>query len=214
MAGGDGSLGAVAQVAVERSRGFVCVPFGTRNHFARDVGLNRDDPLSALAGFTGTERLVDVGFVGDRMFLNNVSLGLYAKLVERREHHRRRGAMLARARALSLFLHESRLTELSVDGAAMSIRVMLIANNAYDLDVLSLGERTRLDAGTLHLYAAKGILPTNWETLSPRTAATIDSSSTVLEAAIDGEPVTLRPPFRMRVEPKALRVLLPASLDA
>ena len=49
MAGGDGSLGAVAQVAIERELPFVCVPFGTRNHFARDLGLDRNDPIAALA---------------------------------------------------------------------------------------------------------------------------------------------------------------------
>ena len=80
MAGGDGSLAAVAEVAIEQDVPFVCIPFGTRNHFARDLGLDRDDPLAALAAFDGgVERRVDVGRVGDRLFLNNVSLGLYAR---------------------------------------------------------------------------------------------------------------------------------------
>src|SRR5204862_350910 len=91
MAGGDGSLAAVAGVAMERGLPFVCVPFGTRNHFARDVGLDRDDPLAALAGFDDrVERAIDVGRANERLFLNNVSLGVYARLVHRREHHRRR----------------------------------------------------------------------------------------------------------------------------
>src|SRR5919199_978591 len=90
VAGGDGSLAPVAAVALERDLPFVCVPYGTRNHFARDVGLDRDDPLAALAAFEGVERRVDVGRVGERLFLNNVSLGLYAQLVHRRERHRRR----------------------------------------------------------------------------------------------------------------------------
>src|SRR3712207_491895 len=64
MAGGDGSLGAVASAALERDLPFVCVPFGTRNHFARDIGLDRDDPIAALAAFAGEERRVDVGCVG------------------------------------------------------------------------------------------------------------------------------------------------------
>ena len=101
MAGGDGSLAAVAAVALDTDAAFVCVPFGTRNHFARDVGLDRNDPLAALAAFgDGVERRVDVGRVNDRLFLNNVSLGVYAGLVHRREHHRRRGEALARARGL------------------------------------------------------------------------------------------------------------------
>ena len=91
MAGGDGSLAAVAAVAIEQDVPFVCIPFGTRNHFARDLGLDRDDPIGALAAFgDGVERRVDVARAGDRLFLNNVSLGIYARLVHRREHHRRR----------------------------------------------------------------------------------------------------------------------------
>lgn len=99
-AGGDGSLAPIADVAIERGLPFVCVPAGTRNHFARDAGLNRDDPLAALAAFRGIERPVDVGWVDDRLFLNNVSLGFYADLIDRRERHRRRSESLARLKAL------------------------------------------------------------------------------------------------------------------
>ena len=65
MAGGDGSLAAVADVAIEQDIPFVCIPFGTRNHFARDIGLDRDDPIGALAAFDGEERRIDVGRVGE-----------------------------------------------------------------------------------------------------------------------------------------------------
>ena len=99
MAGGDGSLGAVAAVAVERDLPFVPIPFGTRNHFARDPALDANDPIAALVAFDGQELRVDVGRAGDRLFLNNVSLGLYAELVHRRERHRRRRDALARLRA-------------------------------------------------------------------------------------------------------------------
>src|ERR1700704_727018 len=82
MAGGDGSLAPVAQVALDTGARFVCVPLGTRNHFARDLGLDRNDPLAALGAFTGgTERRIDVGRVADRLFVNNVSFGVYAGLV-------------------------------------------------------------------------------------------------------------------------------------
>ena len=74
-AGGDGTVAAVAAVAVERDLPFVCVPFGTRNHFARDLGLDRADPIAALDAFGGTERRIDVGRANGRLFLNNVSIG-------------------------------------------------------------------------------------------------------------------------------------------
>jgi diacylglycerol kinase family enzyme len=103
MAGGDGSLGPVAQVAIERRLPFVCIPFGTRNHFARDIGLDRRDPIPALDAFgSERERLIDVGRIAGRVFLNNVSFGVYARLVHRREEHRRRGEALARLRAVWL----------------------------------------------------------------------------------------------------------------
>src|SRR5919201_933506 len=94
-AGGDGTLAAMAEVALERDLPFVCVPFGTRNHFARDLAID-DDPIAALSAFEGDERRVDVGRANSRLFLNNVSLGLYARLVHRRERHRRRSEALAR----------------------------------------------------------------------------------------------------------------------
>ena len=146
MAGGDGSLAAVAGVAQERDVPFVCVPFGTRNHFARDLGLDRDDPLGALDAFVGEERRIDVGRVGDRLFLNNVSLGLYARLVHRREHHRRRRDALARLRAVLLTLRDRRRRQrFTIDGRPVRARLVLVASNDYSLELLSLGERERLD---------------------------------------------------------------------
>ena len=215
MAGGDGSLGAVAQVAIERGIPFVCVPFGTRNHFARDAGLDRDDPQAALAAFTsGAERRVDVGHLesdgaSGRVFLNNVSLGLYASIVERRERHRRRGALLARIRALRLSAHDRRPTEFVVDGIRVAARILLVGNNEYRLDAAAIGERSRLDGGTLHLYLAKGILPGSWRTLAPRVTVTITSERAEVPAAVDGEPISLRPPLRIAIEPGALRLLVP-----
>src|SRR5438093_5956165 len=117
IAGGDGSLAPLAGVAIERGLPFICIPFGTRNHFARDVGLDRDDPIGSLDAFVdGAERTIDVGRANDRLFLNNVSLRAYARLVHRREHHRRRRDALARLRALEAVLREPRGVGLTVDG--------------------------------------------------------------------------------------------------
>jgi diacylglycerol kinase family enzyme len=215
MAGGDGSLGAVAQVAIERDVPFVVVPFGTRNHFARDVGLDRDDPLAALQAFVdGEERRVDVGRVGDRLFLNNVSLGLYAQLVHRRERRRRRREALARLRALMLTVRDRRNRQrFVIDGTPVRARLVLVANNDYSLDLLSLGERERIDEGRLHLYVPHGFRRITWDERSC-TELEIDSQLVRLRAAIDGEPVAVEPPLRFRVEPLALRVLLPRAPGA
>jgi diacylglycerol kinase family enzyme len=207
-AGGDGSVATVAAVAVERNLPLVVVPHGTRNHFARDLGLDRDDPLGALDGFEGDERRVDVGRAGDRRFLNNVSLGLYAALVHRREHHRRRRQALAGARALWLSLRHRSEVWATVDGEPVRARLLLAANNAYELSLFSIGERTQLDEGRLYLYAAKGLLPNAWDESSGESFR-IESPAGRLQAAVDGEPVELETPLELAIEAGALRVLLP-----
>ena len=83
MAGGDGSQALVASIAVEHDLPFVCVSAGTRNHFALDLGLNRRDPRQSMYAFRdGVERRVDYATVNDRFFVNNVSLGVYATIVQ------------------------------------------------------------------------------------------------------------------------------------
>jgi diacylglycerol kinase family enzyme len=212
VAGGDGSLAAVAEVALETDAGFVCIPFGTRNHFARDIGLDRDDPLGALEAFDddAVERRIDVGKTGDRLFLNNVSFGVYAGLVHRRERHRRRGEALARARALLQTARHRHRLRARVNGEELLARVLLIGNNRYEVDLFTLGERTRLDAGELDLWAAAGWLPNAWEErIAPRF--TIELETAHVRAAIDGEPALLEPPLELESLPRALRVRLPGT---
>lgn len=208
MAGGDGSLSAVAQVAIDRDLPFVVVPFGTRNHFARDIGLDRDDPIAALDAFEGRERRIDVGRVNERLFLNNVSLGLYARLVHRREGHRRRRDAFARLRALGLLLRRPGTLGVTIQGEPAHARIVLVANNAYKVDLLEIGERDRIDEGELHLYVAHGWLPRHWEEQAGPTF-TIDARAGRLRAAVDGEPEELKTPLEFAVEPAALRVLVP-----
>jgi diacylglycerol kinase family enzyme len=206
VAGGDGSLAGVAEVAVERDVPFVVVPFGTRNHFARDLGLDRDDPLAALSAFSGREERIDVGRANGRLFLNNVSLGLYARLVHRREGR----DALAGVKALGLLLRRPRGLGVSIDRKRVHARVVLVSNNRYELDLFSLGERERLDEGRLHLYAAHGVLRSTWEERSAERF-TIDVSSRFVNCAVDGEPAELPSPLELEIEPRALRLLLPRA---
>src|SRR5215210_2955163 len=163
MAGGDGSLAPVAEACLDRRTPFVAVPFGTRNHFARDLGLDRDDPVAAVEAFSGdAERSIDVGRANGRLFLNNVSLGVYARLVHRREHHRRRSETLARLRAVAAVAEAPKPIGITVDGEPVRSRVVLVANNSYTLELLSLGERERLDQGRLHLYVPVGLFRPEW----------------------------------------------------
>jgi diacylglycerol kinase family enzyme len=204
VAGGDGSLAQVAGVALERDTPFVVVPFGTYNHFARDLKIDRDDPEGALRAFSGNETRVDVGRVNERLFLNNVSLGLYARLVHEQDEAERFG----RLKALGMLLRSPRGLGVTVDGKPAHARVLVVSNNAYKLDVFSLGERERLDAGILQLSIAHGWLPSTWEQTSGRKFV-VGARAGRLEAAIDGEAELLETPLEFRVEPRALRVLLP-----
>jgi diacylglycerol kinase family enzyme len=209
VAGGDGSLAPVGAAALETGASCVCIPFGTRNHFARDAGLDRDDPLAALDAFAGgREKRIDVGRVGGRLFLNNVSFGAYAGLVHRREHARRRGEALARAKALLAVARRRHRLRARVDSEEIDARVLLVGNNRYELDLFTLGARARLDAGTLDLWAAAGWWPTAWE---ERVAASFRIELPVAQAAlaIDGEPALLEPPLELDSLAGALRLLVP-----
>jgi diacylglycerol kinase family enzyme len=146
--------------------------------------------------------------VNDMLFLNNVSLGLYARLVHRREEHRRRRDAFARLRALGLFLRQPGSLGVTVDGRPANASIVLVANNGYKLEPLSIGERDRVDEGKLYLYVAHLWLPGSWEEQSGETF-TIDARRGRLRAAIDGEPEELETPLRFEIDPAALRVLLP-----
>ena len=213
VAGGDGSLAPVAQVAIELDAAFVCIPFGTRNHFARDVGLDGNDPLAALAAFDddAVERRVDAASVGGRVFLNNLSFGAYAALVHRRERHRRRGEMLARARAILLTARHRHRVHARVNGEELAARVLLIGSNRYDIQLFTLGQRPRVDGGELQLWAAAGWLRHTWqERIAPKF--TIELEAPRVRAAADGEPVTLEQPLVLESLPRALRLRLPRTL--
>ena len=209
IAGGDGSLAPVAAAAIEAGAAFVCVPFGTRNHFARDAGLDRCDPLAALDAFgAGRETRIDVGRVSGRLFLNNVSFGAYAWLVHRREHHRRRGEALARVLALLAVARRRHRLHARVDGKEIDARVLLVGNNRYEPDLFTLGARPRLDGGELDLRAAAGWWPTAWEErVAPRIR--IELPAARVRAAIDGEPALLEPPLELASLKGALRLLVP-----
>jgi diacylglycerol kinase family enzyme len=233
MAGGDGSLAAVASVALERDVPFVCVPFGTRNHFARDLGLDRDDPIAALAGFQGQERRIDVGVVSDHLFLNNVSLGLYASFVHD-PRRKTRNRLMALLRMVPAALGRSRRPlklsfEIEGPREEYSALVVLVANNAYGLESLAdLGERASLEEGLLYAYVVEGVSRRELLALLARAAFgdvnrakglversaktfRIEGSRPSLHAAIDGEPVVLDAPLDFEIRPRALRALLPAG---
>lgn len=231
VAGGDGSLGVIAAVALERELPFVPIPFGTRNHFARDVGFDRDDPVGALAAFAGPERRVDVGAVGERVFLNNVSLGVYASFVHD-PARKTRNRLMALARMAPAGLGRSRrplALALEAEGRCENhlALVAVVANNHYALaSMADAGERERLDEGLLYLYVIEAVgrrallallvkaalgRPEDahgWAEWSA-TRLRVEPPRPRVHAAIDGEPAVLESPLEFELRPRALRVLVP-----
>ena len=211
MAGGDGSLATVAAAAVEHDLPFICVPAGTRNHFALDLGIVRHDLIGALDAFTaGLERRIDMAEVNGRPFLNNISLGVYGDAVQRS------GYRDAKVQTMMATLHEVLSSTaptpelLLTDDLARrhtSPLVVLVSNNEYALDQpLAQGSRPRLDTGRLGIMVldrpdAKRPPVSVWNAPSIEIASTAP-----LPAGLDGEAVTLLPPLRCTTRPAALRV--------
>jgi diacylglycerol kinase family enzyme len=216
MAGGDGSLAAVAAAAAAHGLPFVCVPAGTRNHFALDVGVDRRDITGALEAFTeGVERRIDVAEVNGRMFLNNVSLGIYGDAV------RRPGYRDEKVRTLLETAHEvlgpgAQATALRlVDDAGREhgdLAVVLVSNNPYALErPLVRGTRPALDTGRLGVVILD--LPDERPGTPGRAWSAQEfevSAPAPVPAGIDGEPVDLSPPLRFTIVPAALRVRISA----
>lgn len=234
IAGGDGSLGPVAAVALERECPFVCIPFGTRNHFARDLGLDCEDPLANLDAFHGEERSVDAARVGDVVFLNSVSLGLYASLVHDPGHETKNRLAAALRMVPAAFGKARSPLELTMDTPGGRERVdavvLLVASNDYALDAISdLGARTHLDEGLLHAYVVRAVGRFRLAILFARALAgrvgqiegyteltaerlTVDSARPRIHVVVDGEPAVLPSPLTFEVLPRALRVLVPPEV--
>jgi diacylglycerol kinase family enzyme len=229
MAGGDGSQALVATVASRRGVPHVCVPAGTRNHFALDLGLDRADVVGALDAFTdGVDRRIDLATVNGRVFVNNASLGLYAKVVQSPEY---RDAKLSTAAAMLPDL-------IGPDAAPLDLRyrgpdayyptadLILVSNDPYQLDRLGgLGTRERLDLGRLGIVAARiadadqarrfvaleaaGQIRrfAGWQEWSARRFEV--ASGAPVEIGIDGEAIRMDPPLVFESLPGALLVRVP-----
>jgi len=230
VAGGDGSLGAVAAVAVRSQLPFVCVPVGTRNHFAADLGLDWARPRAALDALDGHERRVDVGTINGRAFLNNVSIGAYADLVHESTYRANRLGTAHAVLPEMLRSDQARLDinfELPDGQPCADALVLLVANNPYGTRPLEPAGRARLDTGLLQISVlrartgakiaaalarvrARGHDQDDWSEWTT-SAFRVESPSGEIRAAVDGEAAVLVAPLDFRVWPGALRVLVPTG---
>ncbi|UDY36740.1 diacylglycerol/lipid kinase family protein [Dermatobacter hominis] len=218
-AGGDGTQAQVALVCIDRQLPFVCIPAGTRNHFALDLGLDRDDPLGGLSAFRDAyTKRIDVGDVNGDMFLNNVSIGAYGEVVAE-EQYRENKIGTALAKLPSLIGPESEPLDLRfTDGDGQhhdSALVLHVSNNSYELTPRpGFGSRPTLSDGKLGIVAVvhssglTGPLKVlRWEA----PTFTIESGDEVL-GGLDGEARSFPAPVEFRIKPSVLTVRIP--LDA
>lgn len=215
MAGGDGSLADVAAAAAAHGLPFVCIPAGTRNHFALDLGVDRQDVAGALDAFTdGVERLIDLGEVNGRVFLNNVSLGVYGEAVQQAGYRDAKARTLAETvqRVIGPSGRTPALRIVDDTGREHTrLAVLLVSNNPYALNGPGVGTRPTLAGGHLGIL----VLDTPDERQHPpgRTWSSPElevRAPATVHAGIDGEAVELVGPLHFAVRPAALRVRISA----
>lgn len=231
-AGGDGTVSTVAAAVAKAGKTLAIIPTGTLNHFARDLGIPADLDAAAAVIANGHERRVDVGTINDHVFINNVSIGNYPRMVHEREAIEQRGHSRTVATTIAVaktWWHLRKLNVvLDVDGrhSIRSSPFIIIGNGSYSLSGLSLGKRDQIGDGKLSLYIAPamgrvGVLALPFRaltgTLEHLERFDVECASTItatfrrprLGVAIDGEVHELESPLQLAVRRNALRVLVP-----
>jgi diacylglycerol kinase family enzyme len=234
ISGGDGSIGAVAKVALEHKLPMVVLPGGTKCHFARDIGLDPKRITDSLAGFTGVRRQVDLGSINGRIFLNNVSFGLYADIVDNPDY-RNNKLHVIRQVLQEIVSGRKNIYDLQFLAGKKQIKKavqVLVSVNAYKtLSIFELGQRERLDEGILQVTAVTKL---NDEMITRLmrsisidrlhkheaipdfyqwTAKTfnITSKTKKLVVGVDGEREEYQTPVTVQILPGALTIYVPAE---
>jgi len=235
--GGDGTISAVAAVIINTNKSLGVLPFGTMNHFAKDLRIPLDLAGAVATIAAGHQTQVDVGEVNGHVFINNSSLGLYPIIIHKRQKQQRLGwgkwpayiwaavGVLRRYPFLNV--------RVSVDNAELNSRTpfVFIGNNKYEMETLNIGSRAHLDSGELSLYMTNRTGRLGLVRLALRALLRglrqekdfvalctkeiwIETRHRHVRVALDGEVVRIVPPLNYRAQPKALRVLTPANDSA
>jgi diacylglycerol kinase family enzyme len=225
VAGGDGTQALVADIAAEHALPFLVISAGTRNHFAMDLGLDREHPDACLDALTdGVELDIDLGTIGGRTFVNNASFGAYADIVQSPAYRDdKRGTTLQMLPDV-LSGHRGPRLVVRVDGEEVieAPQALFVSNNPYELDdLVGMGRRIRIDTGLLGVVAvtvdsaaqAAGLLAGRHSRGVRRLTAhevVIDADLPEIPVGI-GEAVMMPTPVRCTIQPLALRVRVPAD---
>jgi diacylglycerol kinase family enzyme len=223
VAGGDGTQALVAGIAAEHDIPLLVISAGTRNHFALDLGLDREDPSRCLDALRdGVELRIDLGFIGGRPFVNNASFGAYAAVVQSPAYRDdKTRTTLDQLPGLLAGQSGPRLVARADNVTVQGPQAVLVSNNPYGMgDIAGLGRRARLDRGTLGMFAvtvqsaaqAAGLLGgrrSRGLTSLVGREVVIDADAAQIPVGVDGEALQLDTPVRCVVQPAALRVRVP-----
>jgi diacylglycerol kinase family enzyme len=223
VAGGDGTQALVAGIAAEHGIPFVVISAGTRNHFALDLGLDREDPAACLGALSsGVELRVDLGMINGQTFVNNASFGAYAEVVQTPAYRGDKLNTTLNTLPELLQGHRGARLRAQADGTTIEApQALLVSSNPYGTgDIAGLGRRTRLDRGILGVVGvtvasarqAAGLLRGRHATgLSVLTTKRIEISADVpqIPVGVDGESVSMSTPVTCTISPGALRVWVP-----
>ncbi|ELP63636.1 diacylglycerol/lipid kinase family protein [Streptomyces turgidiscabies] len=224
VAGGDGTQALVAEVAAGHGLPFVVIPAGTRNHFALDLGLDRDDPAKALEALThGVELRIDLGYAADRVFVNNASFGTYASVVTESAYRDAKARTTLRTLPGLLTGKDAPRLRMRADRTPIDgLQALLVSNNPYGraVDAARPGRRERLDSGLLGVVCVRvgNTAQAARVVGGPRSGGivrlsagevVVEADTDTLPVGIDGEHVVLPSPVVCRSVPGALRVRVP-----
>jgi diacylglycerol kinase family enzyme len=223
VAGGDGTQALVAGIAAEHDIPLLVISAGTRNHFALDLGLDREDPSRCLDALgDGVELRVDLGVIADRPFVNNASFGAYAAVVQSPAYRNdKRGTTLDLLPGLLAGHQGPRLVARAGSVTVEGPQAVLVSNNVYGMgDIAGLGRRARMDRGILGVFAVtvtsavqaaglvRGTQARGLTRLAGREVV-VDADASQIPVGVDGEALLLDTPVRCTVQPAALRVRVP-----
>jgi YegS/Rv2252/BmrU family lipid kinase len=233
-AGGDGTISTVAKEVVRAGKVLGILPLGTLNNFSKDLQIPQDIDRAIRTIVENSERMIDLGEVNGRIFVNNSSIGLYPHIVRDREKQQR----LGRGKWLSAFWASLRIfkrspflkVELEIDGKKFLRKTpfVFVGNNSYEMEIYNIGRRKSLETGELSVYylhregrwglimlilkTALGSLK-QWEDFEyiATKEITIFTRKNLINTAIDGETTMMETPLTYKIRPRALRVLVPAE---
>ena len=233
--GGDGSIRAVASVLAGTSVPLGIIPLGTRNHFAKDLGLRLDLEGAAETIASGQARMVDLGEVNGEIFINNSSIGVYPYLIIERDRRRARDGIAKWMAMVPAFLRmlrhfPRRRLRISAQDFARPYRTpcLFVGNNEYGMELFTFGRRHRLDAGRLWFYVVKPRTPLAFFWMAWRMSfgrineardldrfelaeAEVSARAIQLSVALDGEVSFMHTPLHYRSRAQALRVIVPGT---